>query len=241
MKTAVVMVTIGPDSWTRKYSVARAQAYASRHGYEFAQITEPVLPHAGRTPHWEKILVPRALPGYDRWLVIDDDVLINTRLAPPLPDLAPGRLGLVKEPVPTRYEPPMEWLGNSGVILFDRDGLDLLEATYAMGEYKDIAPGFGDQPAINAVGWRERRVERLDWRWNYMLMADWLLSAHHQIYPWTEDFLLARWAKVTLYASLVRAGSRPPAEGPLARLRDCYCAHLMWFRMAASRIDRYLG
>ncbi len=234
------MVTIGPDPWTRQFSVARAENYAASHGYDFVQITEPILPGSGRTPHWEKILVPRALPDYDRWLVIDDDVLINTRVAPPLPALAPGCVGMVREPIPTRYQPPMEWLGNSGVILFDRSGLDLLQSAYDIGEYKEITPGFGDQPALNAAAWRAGRVERLDWKWNYMLMADWLLTTHHQVYPWTENYLLARWAKVTLWAGLVRAAARPSQTGPMARLRACYFVHLIWCRMAAGRIDRYL-
>ena len=241
VKTVVAMVTIGPDSWTRKYSVARARAYAERHGYAFAQITEPIQPGSGRTPHWEKLLVPRALPDYDRWLVIDDDVLVNSRIAPALPEISPGRLGMVREPVPTQYEPPMEWLGNSGVLLFDRATLDLVEGAYEMGEYKEIVPGFGDQPAVNVVAWRARRVERMEWKWNYMLMADWLITVHRQVYPWTPSFFLARWAKVTLFSSLLQANIRPPSTGPMARLRECYFVHLIWFRMAVGLVDRYLG
>ena len=242
-KTVVVMVTIGPDarSRTRKYSVPRAQAYAQRHGYDFVRITERIAPDADRTPHWEKLLVHRVLPDYARWLVVDDDVLINVRLAPPLPELRPGCIGMVKEPVPTHFEPPMDWLGNSGVLLFDRAALDLIEATYEMGEYKEIVPGYGDQPALNAVAWRAGRVERLEWKWNYMLVADWLLQAHRQTYPWTKNVALARWARVTLYARLWWARIFPASTGPLAQLRECYFVHLIWFRMAVGRIDAYLG
>lgn len=235
------MVTIGPDSYTRRYSVRRAKAYAARHGYDFVQVSEPSQPESGRTPHWEKLLVPKAHPDYDRWLIIDDDVLINTRVAPALPELAPGRLGMVKEPVPTKFAPPMEWLGNSGVLLFDRAALNLIDGAYEMGEYKEIVPGFGDQPAVNFVAWRAGQVERLEWKWNYMVMADWLTSRHRQIYPWTNNIFLARWAKVTFYTSLRRALHHPPAEGPLARLRQSHFVHLIWFRMAAGLVDRYLG
>jgi len=246
MKTALAMITIGPDSWTRRYSVARARDYAAQHGYDFLQITEPIVKNSGRTPHWEKVLIPRACPGYDRWLIIDDDVLINLRKAPPLPDLPVGHLGMVREPVPTRFKLPMEWLGNSGVLLLDREAVDLLESAYAMGEYKDIVPGYGDQPALNAVAWSQKRVFRLDWKWNYMLMADWLSDAYNQEYPWTKDVGLARRARVTLFAKLAVARFLPflqvPAgERTMIRLRDCYFVHLIWFRMGASWIHRFLG
>ena len=251
-KTAVAMVTLGPDSWTRRYSVARARAYAERHGYSFHQVTEPTPAGAGaaagRTPHWEKLLVPKTFPAYDRWLIIDDDVLVNTRTAPALPDLPPGTLGMVREPVPTRFEPPMDWLGNSGVLLLDRAAVDLLDAAYAVGEFKDIVPGFGDQPALNHVAWGQRRVSALDRRWNYILLADWLRTAHRQEYPWTNNVALARLARLTLFARLAaarlfQAFRRPTTggHGVMARLRDSYFVHLIWFRMGAGWVHRYLG
>ena len=252
-RTAVAMVTLGPDSWTRRYSVARARVYAERHGYDFRQVSEPTPAGAGaavvagRTPHWEKLLVPKVFPDYDRWLIIDDDVLVNTRTAPPLPNLPAGTLGMVREPVPTQYPPPMDWLGNSGVLLLDRAAVDLLDAAYAVGEFKDIVPGYGDQPALNHVAWGQRRVAALDWRWNYILLADWLRTAHRQEYPWTKSVALARLARLTLFARLgaarlLQALRRPPGrgEGVMARLRDSYFVHLIWFRMGAGWVHRYL-
>lgn len=249
-KTAVAMVTLGPDSWTRRYSVARARAYAERHGYDFHQLTEPTagVVADGRTPHWEKLLVPKTFPDYDRWLIIDDDVLVNTRTAPPLPELPTGTLGMVREPIPTRFAPPMEWLGNSGVLLLDRAGVDLLDAAYAVGDFRDIVPGFGDQPALNHVAWSQRRVSGLNWRWNYILLADWLRTAHRQEYPWTNNKTLARVAKLTLFARLAVARlvqalrRQPPSRGAvMTRLRDAYFVHLIWFRMGAGWVHRYLG
>ena len=247
-RTAVAMVTIGPDSWTRRYSVTRARAYAERHGYAFHQVSEPAATAHGRTPHWEKLLVPERFPDYDRWLIVDDDVLINTRTAPALPDLPAGTLGMVREPVPTRFPAPMEWLGNSGVLLLDRAAVDLLDAAYTLGEFKDIVPGYGDQPALNHVAWQQRRVTGLDWRWNYILLADWMRTAHRQEYPWTQSVALARLARLTLFARLAAArlfrALRLPAgggDGSVARLRDCYFVHLIWFRMGAGWVHRYLG
>ncbi len=240
------MVTIGPASPTRTHAVARARSYAERHGYTFVQVTQPIAPGSGRTPHWEKVLVPRAFPEFDRYLIIDDDILINTRVAPALPDLSNGSLGMVKEPVPTRFDPPMDWLGNSGVLLFNRAAVDLLEAGYALGEYKDIVPGYGDQPALNAVAWRQGRVARLDDRWNYIAMADWLHAFHKQEYPWTNNRALAIAARLTFVVrlALARLGlafGRSPKTGPMHRLRESYFVHLIWLRMAAGWVNRYLA
>ncbi len=241
------MVTIGPDSWTRKYSVARARTYAARHGYEFAQITQSSQPGSGRTPHWEKVLVPRTLPDYDRYLIIDDDIFLNTRIAPPLPAIPAGTLGMVREPVPTVYPPPMRWMGNSGVLLFDRAGVDLMEEAYAVGELKDIEPGFGDQPAVNRVAWAQGRVKRLPWRWNFIFMADWLHTVHCQHHPWTQNRRLAQFAKLTIFCALVGAllrravGAPESRRGTLRRMRASYALHLISFRMGAGLVNRYLG
>lgn len=247
MKTVIAMVTIGPDSWTRKYSVARAKAYAARHGYEFAQITKSSQPGSGRTPHWEKVLVPRTLPGYDRYLIIDDDVLLNTRIAPALPAVPAGALGIVREPVPTVYPLPMRWMGNSGVLLFDRSCAGLMQDAYELGEVTDIEPGYGDQPALNRVAWAQGRVKRLPWRWNFIFMADWLHTVHRQHHPWTQNRQLAQFAKLTMFSALTFAmlrralGGNPRGSGTLRRMRESYALHLISFRMGAWLVDRYLG
>lgn len=239
------MVTIGRGNWTRGYSVPRAKAYAARHGYDFIQVTEPSPENAARTPHWEKLLIPLQRPEYDRWLVLDDDVLVNTRSAPPLPEVPAACLGLVKEPVPTRFPEPMEWLGNTGVLVFDAAATDLLRKAYDLGEYKEIVPGYGDQPAVNRVAWQEGRVSRLDRRWNYMPMADWLLTAHGQDYPWTPKVTTARLARATLAWALTKARVRralggPLPSGPLARLHESFCIHLIWFRFGTRWVSRFL-
>ena len=197
-RTLIAMVTIGPDNWTRRFSVARAEIYARKHGYEFARIDRASIPPGERTPHWEKTLVPRQLPGFDRYLIVDDDILINHRIAPPIPEIAPRKIGLVREPLPEGSGGPVPWVANSGMMLFARDSLDLMEAAYEMGEVSDIVPGFGEQPAVNHVAWRDQRVERLGKAWNYILMADWLRTVHRQDYPWTKNLALTRLAKLSL-------------------------------------------
>jgi len=240
MKTLIGMVTIGRDTAMRRHAVKRAEAYAQLHGYEFHQLRDPSKETA-RTPHWEKTLLPQTRPGFDRYVIIDDDVLINHRIAPPLPAIRPGTIGLVREPLPHGFSDPVEWVGNTGLMLVEQAGLDLLSAAYELGEYTKIPPGYGDQPAVNAVAWRAGRVTRLEWKWNYLLMADWLIRGHGQSYPWTESAALRRWAKGTLTLRLFARRICAAPEGVCARLRDAYMVHLTWFRQGASMVDEILG
>ena len=246
MKTLVAIVSIGSRTKTFALSVPRARLYAARHGYDFTLITEALRPESGRTPHWDKLLVPQAFPGYDRYLLVDDDVLINHRLAPPLPDVPEGLIGIVKEPLPTRFDPPMEFLGNSGVLLVDAAAVDLLDRAYKMGVVKGKIPGIAEQPALNITGWNTGRFVRLDWRWNYLVMNDWLRTAHHQVYPWTSNLTKARIAKLTLLISLTWSklcslSGIPNRNASMERLKGSYFVHLVWFRIGARWIDWHLG
>ncbi len=241
MKTLIAMVTIGPDTTMRMLAVKRATAYASKHGYNFERIHEPSRPESDRTPHWEKLLVPDAFPGYDRYLVIDDDILINHRVAPKLPDIPDRNMGLVKEPIPGPFVEPVDWVGNTGFMLVRREALDLMEKSYEFGEYEDIAPGFGDQPAVNAVAWRENRVTRVAWNWNYLLMADWLMRSYRLQSPWTKNTMLARIAKVTLTFRLLTSFLPHSRTSVISNVKNAYMLHLTWYRMGAPLIDRVLG
>jgi hypothetical protein len=238
------MVTIGQSSAARKIAVRRAQEYARQHGYNFIQVTESIIPDGDRTPHWNKLLIPQVYPGFDRYLILDDDVLINTKVAPPLPSIPARKLGIVKEPAAIDFDPPMEWLGNSGVLLVEHDTTDLLLKAYEKGPIRGKIPGIADQPAVNIVAWGEGRVERLNWRWNYILMADWLITTHLQVHPWTPNLFLARLAKLTLIFRLMVASAGKnlwiTPGGTMRRLKESHFVHLIWFRMGAKLVDRYL-
>jgi hypothetical protein len=244
MLTLVAMVTIGADNWTRRFSVRRAEAYARKHGYDFVRITKPSLEARDRTPHWEKTLIPRAYPNYERYLVIDDDILINHRIAPSLPEISNSMIGLVREPLPASSTGPVPWVGNTGVMLVSCDSRDLFETAYAEGEVTDIVPGFGEQPAINKVAWAQQRISRMDWKWNYILMADWLINVHRQDYPWKAGPLLGRFAKLTLFVrllwELIFNRRRLSAHRVVKRLNECYFVHLIAFRMGAIFVDTLL-
>ena len=244
MKTLVAMVTIGKDKWTRRFSVRDAQTYAAKHGYAFAQIVEASIPPGERTPHWEKILIPKRHPGYERYLILDDDILINHRLAPELPEIPPDALGIVREPLPGANVGPVKWVGNSGVMIVHSEATDLLEQAYVMGEVTDVVPGFGEQPAINKVAWAADRIAKLDRRWNYILMADWLRTAHGQDYPWTKNLALSRLAKFTLFSwllisiALKACGLKAPGA-VMRRLDEAYFIHLIAFRMGVGLVHRF--
>lgn len=239
MKTLLGMVTIGQDTTMRSLAVKRAEAYARIHGYEFHRLNEPTN-GSTRTPHWEKTLLPRVRPGFDRYVIIDDDVLINHRIAPSLPPIDPGTMGLVREPLPHGFTAPVEWVGNTGLMLVEQAGLDLLQQAYELGEYRDVPPGYGDQPAVNAVAWRAGRVTRLEWKWNYMLMADWLIRTHRQEYPWTKSATMRRLAKATLTVRLFTRHLPAAPDGIVSRLRDAYMVHLTWYRQGARLVDEIL-
>jgi hypothetical protein len=246
-KTLIAMVTIGPDNWTRRFSVARAETYARKHGYDFWRLTEASISPGQRTPHWEKTLIHRQRPGYDWYLIVDDDILINHRIAPAIPLLERRNIGLVREPLPELAGGPVPWVANTGVMLVSGESCDVLEAAYEMGEIKEIVPGFGEQPAVNRVAWDGQRVERMDRAWNYILMADWLTNVHDQAYPWTSNLALSRLAKLTLSCWLIfkmifrRAAWMPRPAAVFERLESSYFVHLIAYRMGARLVHRYLG
>ena len=241
MKTLLGMVTIGRDTTMRSLAADRAQIYARKHGYEFMRVNTPIIADSQRTPHWEKTLIPQAAPGYERYLIIDDDVLINHRVAPALPEIPANTIGLVREALPGPFTTPVQWVGNTGFMLVQREAVDLLTKAYSLGEYAAIPPGFGDQPAINAVAWKESRVTQMDWNWNYIIMADWLIHTYHLPYPWTENRILARIAKATLSLQLLTSFLPSPPDGVLSKLRSSYMVHLTWYRIGARLIDKVLG
>jgi hypothetical protein len=112
---------------------------------------------------------------------------------------------------------------------------------YDFGEYTGVPPGYGDQPAVNAVAWRENRVTRLEWKWNYLLMADWIMCAHGQAYPWTKNLALGRLAKATLTLRLMTRRFWQRSDQVLARLHEAYAVHLTWYRMGSKLVDEVLG
>ena len=94
---------------------------------------------------------------------------------------------------------------------------------------------------MNAVAWKELRVTQMDWKWNYIVMADWLIQSFKLKYPWTENRSLARMAKTTLSVRLLASFFLSSPIRVVTKLRASYTVHLTWFRMGAGIVHRVLG
>src|SRR5579883_137003 len=116
MKTLVATISVGPREQLRKFSFPRLKNWGEKHGYTVVLIDRP-LQDGGRTPHYAKLRVPQAFPDFDRYCIVDDDLLISS-VAPALPDIPAGKVGLVPDAEQrntTRRD--VKWTGNTGFIL----------------------------------------------------------------------------------------------------------------------------
>src|SRR6266496_3193990 len=95
MTTLVAMVSSGRREHLSEIAFRRAARWASRNDYTVVLSKERLVP-ADRLPHYAKLLIPDRFPGFDRYCIIDDDLLISA-LAPPLPDIPDGTIGLVPD------------------------------------------------------------------------------------------------------------------------------------------------
>lgn len=193
MRTLLAMVSIGA---TREYApraFRRVAAYARRHAYDAVLVSSPLLP-PGRRAHFEKLAVAAAFPGYDRYLVLDDDLYLSA-LAPALPEVPQGMVGLVPDAIQNLTSAPhVAWTGNTGFVLIGRDALDLQAKALQVAPRPDIW-GMADQNTLNNVAWLEQRVHRLDARWNHLPII------HHIAHDITWDrWCSSRLLRISLYA-----------------------------------------
>lgn len=165
MKTLIAIVSIGDRSHLSRMSLPRIIQYAAHHRYNVAFITNPIQPE-GRQPHFAKLCVHKLLPGFDRYCVIDDDILLDPR-APPLPDVPPGHIGLARDHVQENTQNPLvEWTGNTGFIVFDQAAFPILDQACQHGDEESVW-GYADQGALNYVLWTHRKAFEIDGRWNF--------------------------------------------------------------------------
>ncbi len=152
-QTCLVTIVVG-ESYLRafdRYSRRRAEEYCRRHGYDLRVLTEPVRELPGKKLTWQKLCLPD-LPWWWRYRQIaflDADILI-ARDAPPLPSIAPGKIGGVPDKLPYQM--------NSGVLVYRPDAT--IAACFAEA-LKDEDP-FWDQKALTRVmlaGYRENPID----------------------------------------------------------------------------------
>ncbi|MCC5840249.1 MAG: hypothetical protein JJT96_09000 [Opitutales bacterium] len=156
-KTAFCTIVVGKpyqDAFDR-YCRGRFERYAARHGYDPIILTEPVRELPGRKFTWQKLCLPD-LPwwrDYEQVAFIDADILI-ARDAPPLPIIAPGKIGGVPDKLPYQI--------NSGVLVYHPD-----EAIKALFDEAllDEDP-FWDQRALTRVMLYRNMEKLIDARFN---------------------------------------------------------------------------
>lgn len=167
-KTLVIMVSVGDRSHLSDISFSRAQRWATRNNYSIILIKIPMQP-SNRSPHYGKLAAPRLFPGFDRYIIIDDDLLMS-RNAPPAPNVETGKIGIARDEVQVdivlSYAP---WNANTGFMIIDKDAIQYLEDAIVHGD-ESLLPGPYDQGALNIVGWRANVFQEIDQRWNFQLI-----------------------------------------------------------------------
>ena len=173
-RTLVILVEIGDRRSRTKYTLPRLTGWTRRHSYDLVlwrrnELTRDLI------PHFNKLLAATSFPGYDRYVIVDDDVLVSST-APALPEVPAGHVGLARDPQQANTSAAhVEWTGNSGFVIFDHTALPLIKQALDGGEVDGIWPG-GDQAAVNDVFWRAKKVFELDQRWNYQPIPSYFLQ-----------------------------------------------------------------
>ena len=216
MKTLVAMLSYGNRSHLSDPAFRRASQWASRHGYSALLVKEP-LHRSGERPHFGKLRLPEVAPGYDRYLILDDDLLITAK-APALPVTPPHCVALAPDAEQRHTTNPLvRWTGNTGFILIHRQSLDLFHKALEAEEDSTIW-GIADQGALNGVAWREGRVHQLDKAWNYQPVLEYFLTGK----DWPH-WLASRSYRLGFYARVLLRAPHPV----IACMRSAYGIHLI--------------
>jgi hypothetical protein len=172
-KTIAIMFSVGDRTHISDITFPRLAEWAEKHGYSAVLIKEN-YEHLDKTPHFNKLVAHKVMPGYDRYIIVDDDLMLK-KSAPAIQDIPEGFVGLCKDAVQTLTEAShVKWTANTGFIVADQAGLALLEEAYSAGVYPHN-PGDGsnegirgpfDQASLNDVLFKRQKIYELDSRWN---------------------------------------------------------------------------
>jgi hypothetical protein len=164
MKTALVTIVIG-DRYREvydRYIRNRFESYASRHGYDYRVIDQPIRELPGKKFTWQKLLMPEVpwFGEYDRLAVLDSDILIASD-APALPEVPKGKVGLIADK-PTA-EMPVHY--NSGVLMYRPQP----EVAAAFAAAREDPEPFWDQWALTRVLRERGMAYMIDPRFNRLV------------------------------------------------------------------------
>ncbi|ACB76039.1 hypothetical protein Oter_2758 [Opitutus terrae PB90-1] len=216
MRTLLATVSIGARDRLTRYSLPRMEDWSRRCGMEFQVIRRSLIP-AERPPHFNKLAIPAHFPDYDRYVIVDDDLLIS-RHAPPPPDTPLGSIGLVPDEEQRHTRAAcVKWTGNTGFIVADKSTAPVFADALVRGSDATIW-GYADQSALNRSAWTMGKLESLDRRWNFMPVI------HHFVTrdAW-QQWSTRRTYRLGYYLDiLLRPGSKNRRM-----IRDAYGVHLV--------------
>lgn len=204
-ETIVMMVSIGNRVHLSNFTYPRLAAWAASHGYSCMLVKKKIITD-DRAPHFNKLIAHRLAPGFKRYIIIDDDLMLKAG-SPPLPDFDESKVGLCEDPVQSNtHAPHVKWTANTGFIAAYHHSLHLLEQAYQNGEYPyncwdDSGKGIWgphDQAALNNILFQKNLVHQLDSRWNYQLVVDYYTNRGKGWHKWTQS----RFYRLGFYISL---------------------------------------
>jgi hypothetical protein len=225
LTTIAIMVSIGDRHHLTKYSFRRLSAWASLHGYS-ALLLKDQDGELDRMPHFNKLIAHRAAPGFDRYVIVDDDLFL-TYDAPALPDIPADKVGLCADAEQRHTEAPhIKWTANTGFVVINQSELSLLEEAYRLGEYPHkCGDGSGkgiwgphDQGIVNDVLFRNDKVYELDQRWNYQPVLDYFINFGGGWEKWSTN----RLKRLSYYVTLLI-----PFSKNRQRIARAYGVHLI--------------
>lgn len=200
--TIVIMVSVGDREHLTKFTYPRLAAWAAKHHYSSCLLKKPYQSDLDRSLHFTKLMAHKILPGFERYIIIDDDLLLRTD-APEMEEVPEGYVGLCMDAVQVNTAAThVKWTGNTGFIVCDRSALKFLEQAYYEGEYQPLDPsqtiwGPFDQAILNHILFKNDRVYQLDWRWNYQCVIDY----YDKTIGW-HNWKNKRWERLLYYLKI---------------------------------------
>ena len=123
MKTLVV--SVGNRGSLTKYTFNRLFLWANKHNYSCTLLKNDIN-YLDRSPHFIKLIVHKTYPHFDRYIIVDDDILLSSK-SPGIDFIPNGIVSLCPDAVQTNTEnKEITWTANTGFIVTDLVGMKLL-------------------------------------------------------------------------------------------------------------------
>jgi len=222
--TIAIMVSIGPRTRLTDYTYNRLVLWAASHGYSSMLVKKNVA-EANIAPHFNKLIAHRHAPGFKRYIIVDDDLMLK-KDAPPMENVPDDMIGLCSDAVQSLTQAThVKWTANTGFIVAGQKALNLLEEAYQRGEYpftcwdgsnKGIW-GPHDQATLNDVLFEKNNIYKLNWRWNYQAVIEYYAGNRNGWHKWQKS----RLHRLFYYISLLI-----PLTKNKKMIKKCYGLHM---------------